>query len=49
MFLADNNPVELEEIVMKDATMTRALEAKKSKAALEKMEDKISQALYGKS
>ena len=29
LFLANNNPIELEEIAMKDATMTRALEAEK--------------------
>ena len=29
LFLADNNPMELEEIAMKDATITRALEAEK--------------------
>ena len=29
LFLADNNPMELEEIAMKDVTLTRALEAEK--------------------
>lgn len=29
LFLADNNPIELEEVAMKDVTLTRALEAEK--------------------